>query len=260
MTDLYSTLSQVYEAMYQTFIDYEEEFAFYAQILQKYQCQSLVEIGCGTGNLAPLFTQQDFNYFGLDFSDDMLRIAKEKFPDGQFLQGDMRDFSLKKQVHSALITARSLSYMIENSEVEATFESVYKNLKTGGIFAFDVIDANRFIPDIYHGKKLQHTAIFDGIEYFRNSELSVNLNAKSWTFDWLSTFYKKENEVDILLGKDDSSVRAFTKNDIEILLKMAGFEILEIIDKRAYMFDTLVFVAMKTSHFNEQMPASSCSI
>ena len=245
MTDLYSTLSQVYETMYQTFIDYEEEFAFYSQILQKYQCQSVVEIGCGTGNLAPLFTAQNFNYFGLDFSDDMLRIAKEKFPKGQFLQGDMRDFNLKKQVHSSLITARSLSYMVENSEVEATFKSVYKNLKMGGIFAFDVIDANRFIPDIYYGKNLRHTAIFEGIEYFRESELSVNLNAKSWTFDWLSTFYKKEAETNVLLGKDESSVRAFTRNDIEILLKMAGFEVLEVIDKRAYMFDTFVFVAIK---------------
>lgn len=260
MTDLYASLSQIYEAMYQTFIDYEEEFDFYAQILQKYQCQSVVEIGCGTGNLAHRFAQQNFNYFGLDFSDNMLKIAQEKFPDGQFLQGDMRDFSLKKQVHSALITARSLSYMVENSEVEATFQSVYKNLKTGGIFCFDVIDANRFIPDIYFGKSLKHSATFEGIEYFRNSELSVDLTAKSWTFNWLSTFYRKENGEDILLGEDNSSVRAFTKNDIAILLKMAGFEVLEVIDRRAYMFDTLVFVAMKTNPFGEKMATSTCTI
>lgn len=247
-TELYATLSQVYEAMYQTFIDYKEEFAFYAKILQKYQCNSVVEIGCGTGNLAHRFTAQDFDYYGLDFSKNMLQIAQTKYPNGQFLEGDMRDFQLEKEVHSALITARSLSYMVENSEVEATFQSVYKNLKTGGIFCFDIIDASRFIPEIYQGKTLKHTAIFNEVEYFRDSELSINLNAKSWTFNWLSTFYKKENGTNVLLGKDDSSVRAFTKNDIEILLKMTGFDILEVIDKRAYMFDTLVFVAMKTSN------------
>jgi hypothetical protein len=144
--------------------------------------------------------------------------------------------------------------------VEATFESVYKNLKTGGIFCFDVVDANRFIPTIYHGKKLRHTAIFGGIEYFRDSELSVDKNAQSWIYNWLSTFYKKENGKDILLGKDDSSVRAFTRNDIEILLKMTGFEILEVIDKPAYMFDTLVFVAMKTNNFGEQKLTTTCGV
>ena len=176
----------------------------------------------------------------------MLKIAQEKYPSGQFLQGDMRDFSLKKQVHGALITARSLSYMVENSEVEATFKTAHKNLKTGGIFAFDVIDANRFIPEIYHGKKLTHSATFQAVDYFRESKLSVNLNGQSWIFNWLSSYYKKDKEQDILIGTDDSSVRAFTKNDMEILLKMTGFEVLEVIDRRAYMFDTLVFVAMKT--------------
>lgn len=175
----------------------------------------------------------------------MLGIAQEKFPTGRFLQGDMRDFTLKNPVHSALITARSLSYMIENAEVAATFQSIYKNLKMGGMFIFDIIDANRFIPEIYHGKKLTHSAIFKETVYFRESELSVNFHTQSWLFNWLSIFYKKENGEKVILGKDDSSVRAFTRNDIEILLKMAGFEILDVKDRRTYMFDTLVFVAIK---------------
>ena len=33
MNTLYADLAEVYEAMYRTFIDYEAEFAFYAQLI-----------------------------------------------------------------------------------------------------------------------------------------------------------------------------------------------------------------------------------
>ena len=129
----------------------------------------------------------------------------------------------------------------------------------GGLLVFDIIDANRFIPDIFQGKEIRHTAHFKGKEYFRDSFLSVDFKAKSWTFNWLSKFYVKETAGDILLGTDDSTVRAFTKDDISLLLEMAGFEILAITDRRAYMFDTLVFVAIKTEKTSEKLRSSSCS-
>jgi hypothetical protein len=48
MSNLYGNLSEVYEAMYQSFINYDEEFSFYNDLLQKYNCKNVLEIGCGT--------------------------------------------------------------------------------------------------------------------------------------------------------------------------------------------------------------------
>ena len=60
MTKLYADLAAVYEAMYATFIDYEEEYAFYGAMLQQYGKSKVLELGCGTGNLAVLFEQGGF--------------------------------------------------------------------------------------------------------------------------------------------------------------------------------------------------------
>jgi SAM-dependent methyltransferase len=57
-------------------IDYE--FNLYHQLLLKYNCNSEVEIGCGTGNLAQRFTKNSIEYIGIDISDDMLAIAKKE--------------------------------------------------------------------------------------------------------------------------------------------------------------------------------------
>ena len=49
MNSVYTKLSEVYDAMYKTFINYKEELDFYSSILIKYNCTSVLEIGCGTG-------------------------------------------------------------------------------------------------------------------------------------------------------------------------------------------------------------------
>lgn len=77
MDNLYSDFTKKYEAMYQTFID-DEEYLFYSQILKKYKKDNLLEIGSGTGNLAHHFSQNNFDYQGLDYSEVMIKMAKSK--------------------------------------------------------------------------------------------------------------------------------------------------------------------------------------
>jgi len=170
MTNLYSKLASVYEAMYYSFIDYEEEYVFYSKILKKYNKNSVLEIGSGTGNLASHFLQNGFEYLGLDYSKDMTEIAKTKVPEGEFIVADMRDFQLKKQVQSAIITGRTISYIVEYQDVRATFKSICQNLQHGSILCFDFIDANRFILDITKERNVVHEATHKGKTYQRRSK------------------------------------------------------------------------------------------
>jgi hypothetical protein len=106
-----------------------------------------------------------------------------------------------------------------------------------------VIDASRFIPAISGGKTVRHEATFDDVFYFRDSVWSVNLQS-SWLFDWYSSYFQIENDgTTTLIGTDDATIRTFTQQDIEILLKINGYELIEVIDRPTYAFDTLVFVA-----------------
>jgi len=58
-------MASVYDAMYQTFIDYNEEYDFYNTLIQKYGSQSTLEIGSGTGNLALRFFKTIKSIWGL---------------------------------------------------------------------------------------------------------------------------------------------------------------------------------------------------
>jgi len=246
MGNLYHDLATVYEAMYQTFINYDEEYIFYSQILKKHNKSEVLEIGSGTGNLAQRFLANQFKYKGLDYSQDMIAIAKKKVPNGLFLEGDMRSFQLLYLVESALITGRTISYLLKNEEVNATFSTIYNNLKSKGILCFDFIDANQFIPTIANGKIVTHKAFYKGIHYSRTSHWSLNLDG-GMNLKWDAVYYKKKGKELVKIGTDNSVIRTFTLNEMEILLDINQFEIKEVIDKPAYAFPTYVIVAGRKS-------------
>jgi ubiquinone/menaquinone biosynthesis C-methylase UbiE len=67
MANLYTgKMAAIFDAMYQTFIDYDQEYKFYNNLIQANNCNSILEIGSGTGNLAKRFQKNNQNYIGLD--------------------------------------------------------------------------------------------------------------------------------------------------------------------------------------------------
>jgi trans-aconitate methyltransferase len=244
MSNLYSNLAQVYEGMYKTFIDYEDEFNLYKQLLQKYNCNSLIEIGCGTGNLAGNFIKNKFEYTGLDISEDMLRIAKKNHPDCSFLQADMQFFKLPKPSDAAIITGRTISYLLTNTEVLNCLNAIHDNLNEHGILCFDFIDANMFIP-LIGDQCVIHKAAVENKNYTRESYWKVN-HSHSWAFDWNSIYYEElQNGKCQKIGEDNATIRCFTKDDIVLFLTLSGYRLKEMKHRSTYAFDTFVLVAEK---------------
>jgi SAM-dependent methyltransferase len=245
MNSLYSNLSEIYESMYQTFINYEDEFLFYSSILKNYQCQSVLEAGCGTGNLAHRFTVSDVDYVGMDLSDDMLTIARKNNPTVDFIKGDMRNFNLKIATASCIITGRSISYLITDEDVNNAFHSIYKNLTDPGVLCFDFIDASLFLPSIKNGKSIIHWATVGNKRFQRKSFWKVN-QVHAGTFDWLSIFYEEQIDGSLKkIGEDQSTIRTFEKNEMKTFLQDSGYKVENIIPRPSYAFDTLVLVAKK---------------
>jgi SAM-dependent methyltransferase len=248
MSRLYTSLSSVYEAMYQTFINYEEEFVFYESIRNQYKAASVLELGCGTGNMAPLFLQAGCIYTGTDISEHMLAIAKQKHKNAVFVKADMRDFELQQKFDFCLAAGRTVSYLVTDEDVWNCFKTVSSHMNENGIFCFDFIDASRFIPLIAQEKEVVHEAFHEQIQYKRSSFWKINA-AQSFTFHWHSAFYElKENGEAIFLGDDESTIRAFTKDDIGLFLQCSGFQVLNFINKASYAFDTFVVIAQKTTN------------
>lgn len=247
MTNLYpDEMAEIYDAMYQSFIDYDKEYDFYNKLLQKNKPNSILEIGSGTGNLAKRFIENQQNYRGLDFSKSMITISQKRNPDCKFIHGDMRDFNLEEKTDAIIITSRSTSYLITNNDINDTFSSLYNNLNPNGIIIFDFIDANRYIPYIKENKSVIHSAYHKGIKYLRKSDWEISSH-DNFILEWTAKYYKNEIENSTLIANDYSTVRVFTLNEMQLFLYLHNFAILEITDRKTYAYDTYIIVAQKKS-------------
>jgi ubiquinone/menaquinone biosynthesis C-methylase UbiE len=230
--------------MYQTFIDYDQEYQLYCELIQKSKCKSVLEIGSGTGNLAKRFVENHWDYLGLDYSQSMIEIALERNPSSRFIYGDMRYFNLEKPVEAIIITGRSTSYLTTNADINATFTSLFKNCSENGVIIFDFIDANRFIPYSKSNQKIIHEATYDGVNYVRESNWKAT-NLENFMLEWTAQYYTINNTKKEIIANDFSVVRVFTLNEIQLFLYLNGFEIIETIDRKTYAYDTYVIVAKK---------------
>jgi len=104
MSKLYTNLANVYHEIYQTLFDYDEEFKFYDEHLRKNGVAKVLEVGCGTGNLAKRLLDAKYDYWGIDLFDEMLEIAKQTAPNAKFSQADVRSFDLNNEFDCAILT------------------------------------------------------------------------------------------------------------------------------------------------------------
>jgi SAM-dependent methyltransferase len=241
----YNGFEHIYDAMYQTFINYEQEYAFYSSILNKYKKESVLEIGCGSGHLASYFINSKTTYLGMDLSPDMVNLSQKNNPNGSFFKGNMTDFTLNNKIDSAIITARTISYLTTNSNLHSTLSCIHNNLKDKGLLCFDFIDAKRFFEIIENGLNLNHEASFKNKEYYRNSTFKPSKTHDNFMFHWDSIYYERTIDGPIKLVEDNSVVRAFIKEEIELLLSLNNFKLIEFVDRKAYAFDTYVVIAQK---------------
>jgi SAM-dependent methyltransferase len=247
MAQLYEgKMAAIFDAMYQTFINYDEEYTFYNQLITENKATTVLEIGSGTGNLAKRFHENQQDYIGLDYSQSMIDIAEKRNPNCVFIQGDMREFKLKKTVDAILITGRSSSYLENNTDVNATFDAIYKNLNKDGILIFDFIDANRFIPFIKANQTVVHQANYEETDYYRDSSWKTNAS-ENFMIEWTAQYYTLKKGAKEILADDFSILRVFTLNEIQLFLYLNGFEILKTIDRKTYAYDTYVIVAKKVA-------------
>jgi len=242
MTKLYTEYADLYHKMYQSFIDYGEEYQFYKDLLDNHNAKDILEIGCGTGQLAKRFLNDKYAYAGIDVSAPMLEYARKELPGHLVHEMDMRDIKLSSTFDGVIITARSISYILTNNDVMATFQSVKKVLKDRGVLIFDFIDAKSFIPSINEGETISHEVVIDNIKYKRESIFEKHINA-NWNWIWKSTFFKEEKKGYQEIGSDEAELRTFTADELEIFLTLTGYKVLKVLDRKVYAFDTKVIVA-----------------
>jgi len=133
---MYKTISTYYDMMYVNDESYRSEVDKVVLLVEQYKTSKgnkLLDIACGTGAQAA-YLQKHFAVTGIDLSDEMLGVAKDKVKNAAFINADMRDFSLNDQYDVILNLYGSIGQVESLEQMQRSIKCAYNHLKQGGIF------------------------------------------------------------------------------------------------------------------------------
>lgn len=226
--EAYSDFAYVYDIfMDQT--PYKEWKDEIVGILQSYNITDglLLDLGCGTGALTELLAAQGYDMIGVDYSQDMLRMALEKKEkSGQdilYLQQDMREFELYGTVAGIICVCDSINYLLNEEDVLKTFCLVNNYLDPGGIFIFDfntVYKYQEVIGDTTIAENREDCSFIWDNYYHEEQEIN----------EYEITFFVKsgEKEDEDLFRKFEEIhyQKGYTLEKMKYLLERAGLKLL----------------------------------
>ena len=138
--DAYTSFAQVYD-LFMDNVPYEEWGEYLNTIFKENGIEDglLLDLGCGTGKLTRYMSKKGYDMIGVDYSYEMLDIAKGHSGDEiLYLLQDMREFELYGTVRGIYSACDSVNYILEEDELRTVFELANNYLDPGGLFVFDI--------------------------------------------------------------------------------------------------------------------------
>ena len=98
----------------------------------------ILDLCCGTGQLAAGLIARGYRITGIDGSQAMLELARLNAPDAQLVLADARAFELHDTFDAVVSTFDSLNHVLSLEELTEVFRRVHAALHSDGIFVFDL--------------------------------------------------------------------------------------------------------------------------
>lgn len=93
----------------------------------------VLDVACGPGYLTQAAIERGARALGLDFSDNMVREARRRFPEVEFRQGDAEDLPFPAGVWAAVVCAFGILHF---SNPDRAIAEAHRVLAPGGVYAF----------------------------------------------------------------------------------------------------------------------------
>lgn len=208
----YTGFANVYDKFMDN-VPYDTWSEYLISLLKEYGVEDglVLELGCGTGSITRRLASSGYDMIGIDNSEDMLEIAREKemdflmesmddiseegleenleevdadyIPRILYLEQDMREFELFGTVKAVVSICDSMNYITKEEDLIRVFELVNNYLDANGLFIFD-------LNTVYKYKTIL-------------GDTTIAENREDCSFIWENFYHEDEmmNEYDVTIYK-----------------------------------------------------------
>ncbi len=229
--DIYSGFADVYDELMDN-IPYDEWADYLCGLLAENNVNSglVAELGCGTGNITRILSQNGYDMIGIDYSENMLDVARAKAAEDDkgdilYLCQDMREFELYGTVAAVVSICDSINYITDENDLLKVFKLVNNYLDPSGVFIFD-FNTKHYYMDVVADATIAEdrediSFIWDNYydEETDINELSLSLFIAE---DEKDKLYRKYEELHLQKG--------YTVEKIKSLIEQSGLSFLNAYD------------------------------
>ena len=212
--------------------DLAPEIGFYRSLVGP-DTSALLDLGCGTGTITSAVgdrirelgrAQAAPRIVGVDHSEAMLRVARERDPEIEWRLGDVRRPPVAGPFDLAMSCFNTLQMLTGDGDLPRVFAAVRAVLAPGGRFVFDVYRPNEaYLAASYRDRLTRTVTDPDGRRLELREDSAYDRARRLLVLDWR------------LVAPDDGAQRATARfemrqyfpDELERLLDAAGLEILE---------------------------------
>lgn len=153
--------------------------------------KKVIDIGCGTGRDAVLFTKARFDYVGVDASRGMLSVARKRARAGKLILMSFYDLKFPAHAFDGFWAAASLLH-ISKRRIGRVLRAIRRILKPHGIGFIRVKEKTNLSEGLLKEEK------WGGIEryfsFYTQTEFAAALEKSGWRI--VKSYTKRENDPD----------------------------------------------------------------
>ena len=227
--NMYNGFAYLYDNLIND-VDYKDWVSYYFEIFKRYGLSPSLglDLGCGTGNLTTEFARRGMEMTGIDISEDMLMVAREKSSDMDilYLNQDMCEFELYGTVDFIVSGLDCINYITDKRDLLKVFKLVNNYLNPGGLFIFDINTAYKLENIIGN-----NTFILENEDVFCSWQNEFDKRRR--ICDFYLTFFLKDGDKFTRFDEEHSE-RAYEISEIEKLLENSGMRLLKVYDDKSF--------------------------
>ena len=244
----YTDFAYIYDRLMKPDVNYEHVADFIENIFTEFDKDPklIADLACGTGNVTVPLAKRGYEMIGVDISEQMLSVAREKAADENadilFLNQDISKLDLYGTCDAFLCMIDGINYIIEPKKIEYLFKRIKTCfLNPGGIVIFDISTRHKLENVIGN-----NTFIHDEEDVFYSWE---NKFVKKFNLSKMYlNFFCKQNDGKYKRFYEEHLQRGHEVAELKSALKRAGFLKIETFDGFSFNQPTVdservVFVA-----------------
>lgn len=207
------------------------EGPFLLRLLEEAPDDSVLDLGCGTGEHVAFFAGRGARAVGIDPSPSMIEAARshEEAGHGRFLLGEARDapelLAGEQQFGLAICLGNVLPHVREDQALEAFLGAVHDLLLPGGIFLVQLLDYERILREGIRHLPLDFRRGDDGEEIVFLRLLEPQSDGTLLFFPTTLVIDPDADEPVRVKGSKRVSLRPWTRADLDPAFDAAGFDV-----------------------------------